>query len=123
MDSDAPASILLFSYGTLQMPDVQRATYGRLLAGRPAALTGYALCPLVISDAEVVRISGLAVHSIACRTGDSADRIPGTVFSLTPAELEATDAYEVDVYARIEVALDSGCRAFVYVGPAVGEER
>jgi hypothetical protein len=75
------------------------------------------LRPLAITDPEVVRISGLAVHTIACRTGDAADRIPGTVFALTTAELDATDAYEVDVYARVEVELDSGTRAFVYVGP------
>ena len=116
MASEASA-ILLFSYGTLQLPDVQRANYGRLLEGRPDALAGYALRPLAITDAEVVRISGLAVHTIACRTADPADRITGTVFELTPAELEVTDAYEVDVYARVEVTLESGVAAFVYVGP------
>lgn len=118
MDDETP--ILLFSYGTLQLPDVQRATYGRLLDGRPDALTGYTLRPLAISDPEVVRISGLAVHSIAVRTGDPADRIAGTVFALTPAELAATDAYEVDVYGRVAVTLESGETAFVYVGPDDG---
>ena len=107
----------LFSYDTLQLAEVQRATYGRLLKGRPDALRGYVLRPLAIPDAEVVRISGLAVHSIACRTGDVADRIAGTLFTLTAAELEATDAYEVEGYSRVEVALESGTRAFVYVGP------
>ena len=111
------ATIALFSYGTLQLPDVQRANYGRLLEGRADGLRGYVLKPLAITDAEVVRISGLAVHTIACSTGDPADCIAGTVFALTPAELEATDAYEVDVYGRVEVELESGARAFVYVGP------
>ena len=117
MSNHADASVLLFSYGTLQLPEVQRANYGRLLDGRPDALPGYVLRPLPITDPEVVRISGLAVHSIACRTGDPADRIPGVVFALTQAELEATDAYEVDVYGRVEVELESGKTAFVYVGP------
>ena len=108
--------ILLFSYGTLQLPEVQRANYGRLLEGRPDALRGYRLVPLAITDPEVVRISGLAVHTIACRTGDPADRVAGTVFTLTPAELERTDAYEVDAYGRSEVELETGTRAFVYVG-------
>ena len=120
MSPDATASIELFSYGTLQLPAVQRANYGRLLEGRPDALRGYVLRPLAITDAEVVRVSGLAVHSIACRTGEAADRITGTVYSLTPAELDATDAYEVDVYGRIDVELESGARAFVYVGPDDG---
>ena len=115
MSSDATA--MLFSYGSLQLPAVQRATYGRLLDGRPDTLSGYQLAPLAITDPDVVRLSGADVHSIARRSRDPADRIGGLVFVLTGEELLATDRYEVDVYARIEVRLDSGVRAFVYVGP------
>jgi hypothetical protein len=111
------ASISLFSYGTLQLPDVQRATFGRLLEGRADVMTGFVLAPLTITDAEVVRVSGAAVHSIARRTGDPADRIAGVVLAITPAELDASDRYEVDAYARVEVQLLSGALAFVYVGP------
>jgi hypothetical protein len=96
---------------------VQRATYGRLLDGTADILCGYRLAPLAITDPEVVRISGKAVHSIARRTGEPGDVIPGTVFRLTEAELAATDRYEVDAYARVEVTLASGRRAFAYVGP------
>ena len=32
---------LLFSYGTLQQDDVQRATFGRLLTGQRDTLPGY----------------------------------------------------------------------------------
>jgi hypothetical protein len=109
--------IALFSYGTLQLPEVQRATYGRLLDGRADALAGYRLEPLVISSAEVVGISGLEIHTIARKTNDSADVIEGVVFTLSQSELDATDLYETDAYARVEVALVSGTRAFVYVGP------
>src|SRR5256885_6832475 len=109
------ASVALFSYGTLQQPEVQRATYGRLLDGEPDALIGYRLVALEISDPEVVRISGKAVHTIARETGELADRIPGMVFLLSEAELEATDAYEVDAYARVEAELESGRTAWVYV--------
>ena len=107
----------LFSYGTLQLPEVQRAVFGRRLEGRPDALPGFVLAPLEISDPEVVRLSGLAVHSIARRTGDPFDLIPGIVFSITDAELQAADAYEVDVYGRIPARLASGAEAFVYIGP------
>ncbi|HEY0312529.1 MAG TPA: gamma-glutamylcyclotransferase family protein [Allosphingosinicella sp.] len=109
--------MLLFSYGTLRQAGVQRATYGRLLQGHEDVLIGYRLAPLAITDPEVVRISGKAVHTIACRSGDPGDRIEGVVFGLTAAELAATDRYEVDVYARVEAELASGTRAFVYVGP------
>jgi hypothetical protein len=113
----AVGEIALFSYGTLRQSEVQRATFGRLLEGSPDTLCGYVLAPLAISDKEVVRLSGKAVHRIARRTGDPRDLVMGVVFAVTPAELAAADAYEVDVYARVEVALASGRRAFVYVGP------
>jgi hypothetical protein len=107
-------TVRLFAYGTLQQREVQLATYGRELEGIPDALSGYRLEPLHITDPEVVRLSGKAVHRIARETGDPADRIPGMLFQLSEAELAATDRYEVDVYARIEVTLESGARAFVY---------
>ena len=112
-----PDEVLLFSYGTLQQPEVQRATYGRLLEGRPDRLPGYRLAPLAISDPEVVRISGKAVHTIARFTGDPIDRVRGTLFRLTPDELAASDRYEVDVYRREQATLESGARTWVYVGP------
>jgi hypothetical protein len=112
----APPLFDLFSYGTLRQPEVQRATYGRLLEGSPDALAGFELVPLAISSVEVVRLSGKPVHAIARWTGRHEDRIEGVVFQLTEAELEATDAYEVDAYARREVRLESGLVAFAYVG-------
>jgi hypothetical protein len=108
--------IALFSYGTLQQPEVQIANYGRLLPGTPDALNGYRLLPLEITDPHVVEVSGKAVHTIACASGNADDRIEGVVFELSEAELAATDSYEVDVYARVELVLESGRKAWVYVG-------
>ena len=109
--------VALFSYGTLQLPEVQRATYGRLLDGTPDALTGYRLVPLTITSPEVVALSGEPVHMIACRAGEGGARIPGMVYRISRAELDATDEYEGDAYARREVRLESGAAAFLYVGP------
>ena len=117
MTGSARESVSLFSYGTLQQPKVQLATFGRLLEGRPDSLPGFAEAPLPITDPKVIETSGAAVHTIAVPTGNPADSIPGVVFRITPAELAAADAYEVDAYARVEVELASGIRAFVYVGP------
>jgi hypothetical protein len=114
MSAPADAVVPLFSYGTLQLPEVQRATFGRLLDGRPDALCGFALEPLAVSSAEIARISGAAVHHIARAAGEAADPIPGIVFAITRAELAAADRYEVDA-RRVEVVLASGCHAFVYV--------
>lgn len=111
---------LLFSYGTLQQPEVQRANYGRLLDGVPDALSGFRLEPLPISDPDVIRLSGKTVHTIARYSGDPADRITGMRFEISEDELAASDSYEVDAYARTEVELDSGACAFVYVGAPLG---
>lgn len=110
-------TVRLFSYGTLQQPKVQLATYGRRLEGSADALRGYRLAPLRIDDPRVVRVSGKPVHMIARATGDNADRIDGILFLLTDEELARTDAYEVQAYTRIEVQLESGQKAFVYAGP------
>ena len=115
MSSHEETSIALFAYGSLRQPEVQRAKFGRLLEGRPDALPGFALSPLTITDPDVVATSGAAVHMIARATGDPADLVPGLVFAITPAELDAADDYEVDDYARISVRLASGVEAFVYV--------
>jgi hypothetical protein len=105
----------LFSYGTLRQPEVQLANYGRLLKGRPDALVGYRLEPVAIDDPSVVELSGKAIHTIACASGDPLDRVGGVVFELTEAELAATDAYETGAYERVEVILESGSSAFAYI--------
>ena len=108
--------VALFSYGTLQQREVQLATFGRELVGTPDTLGGHRLTSLAITDANVVKVSGKAVHTIAAPTGDPDDRVEGTLFELTPAELESSDRYEVDAYARVEVTLESGRRAWAYLG-------
>jgi hypothetical protein len=113
------ADIPLFSYGTLQMREVQLANYGRPLEGTPDALAGYRLEVLPDRDPNAVRISGTKTHLVVRRTGDPADRVPGMVFLLTEEELAATDRYEGSDYARDELTLESGRRALVYLDPSV----
>lgn len=108
----------LFSYGTLQHPDVQMATFGRNLEGKADTLAGYALAPLAISDEYVVQTSGLAVHTAAHYTGNPADVLSGTTYALTDAELRSADEYEVADMVRAEVTLGCGARSFVYVRAA-----
>ncbi|HEY4941367.1 MAG TPA: hypothetical protein VII56_08050 [Rhizomicrobium sp.] len=105
----------LFSYGTLQLSAVQMATFGRLLAGNGDAMPGYEVVPLAIEDADVVAISGKAVHSMARFTGRAGDVIAGTVFAVSPEEIHKADAYEVAAVRRVAVVMRSGRRAWVYV--------
>jgi Gamma-glutamyl cyclotransferase, AIG2-like len=106
---------LLFSYGTLQQPPVQQATFGRLLGGEPDALLGFEQALVRIEDPQVVATSGKTHHPIVRPCADPASRVPGSVFQVSEAEIRSADAYEVDAYRRIEVTLASGRRAFVYV--------
>lgn len=112
----------LFSYGTLRLPQVQRAQFGRELAGRDDGLPGYAARMLTITDPAVVALSGTAAHPVVVHTGEESDVVPGTVFTITEDELRAADEYEVDDYHRIEVALASGTRAWVYVERPVPDQ-
>jgi hypothetical protein len=104
----------LFSYGTLQQPEVQLATFGRLLDSRPDRLPGYRLALLAISDAQVVATSGKTHHPIASR-GAATDSVPGAVLAVSPEELRQADGYEVADYRRERVTLASGLQAWAYV--------
>ena len=104
---------LLFSYGTLRQPEVQRELFGEVVASSPDTLHGWVEREVVISDPEVVRLSGSAVHPALVR--GEGQPIAGAVLELTDAQLAAADAYEVSDYARAEVTLASGRATFVYV--------
>jgi hypothetical protein len=112
--------VALFSYGTLQLREVQLANYGRELDGSHDALVGFKLITLPDRDPDAVRISGAKTHFVVRRTGDPADRVPGTVYLLTAEELARTDRYEGSDYGRAELLLESGRRALVYVEPDEG---
>jgi hypothetical protein len=105
-------SELLFSYGTLQLEAVQMATFGRPLAGTSDALRGFELASLTIEDQTVIAISGQSQHTMATFTGRVSDVIAGTVFAVTPLEIQNADTYEVAAVKRVAVVLQSGVRAW-----------
>lgn len=104
----------LFSYGTLQDPAVQRATFGRLLAGGPDVLPGFALGQVPIVDAALRASTGRAFFDNVT-PGRRDDRVPGMVFVVTDEELALADEYERDAdFVRETVTLASGATAWVY---------
>ena len=105
----------LFSYGTLQLEAVQMAIFGRRLIGARDVLPGFEEALMVIDDQATVSMSGKTHHAIAKFTGNTSDSVAGTVFALTPEEIQSADNYEVPEYKRVEVVLLSGVRAWVYV--------
>jgi len=105
----------LFSYGTLREEGVQRAVFGRAVAGSPDSIVGYRLTSVTITDPDAIATSGKAEHTILDPTGDENDRIAGVVLSISAAELELADVYEDAAYKRVRVRLLSGGEAWVYV--------
>lgn len=111
----ASVSELLFSYGTLRLPDVQLAIFGRRLDGYVDAVIGYELDYVTIADPQVIATSGSDRHPILRPANRPDAHVEGTVFVISDAELAAADEYEVDDYRRISVPLRSGPHAWVYV--------
>jgi hypothetical protein len=100
----------LFSYGSLQQPAVQLATFGRMLAGSRDAVVGFELGSVRRGDKQLANVtrSFLADSSVG-----------GTAFDVSESELAAADAYERDdAYTRIRVTLASGEEAWLYVDAA-----
>ena len=106
---------LLFSYGTLQSEAIQLATFGRKLHGAEDALVGYRVKIIRIEDLDFVAASGTEAHRDLEFTGDPADYVEGTVYKVTPSELEQADAYEPNGYKRVLVQSRAGRNVWVYL--------
>jgi hypothetical protein len=104
---------LLFSYGTLRNPDVQRRVFGRTVAGTADRLIGYARMDFEVTDPAFVAING-SHHVIVKHTGRDDDQTSGTVLELTDAELALADAYEPAGYRRVPARFVSGREGWVY---------
>ena len=105
----------LFTYGTLQLEEVQLSTFGRKLEGYRDVLVGYRLAMITIRDEDFVAKSGTANHRNLQFTGDPSDLVEGSVFRVTTRELEEADAYEPEGYERVQVQLRSGTHAWVFL--------
>lgn len=108
-------SELLFAYGTLRDEAVQLATFGRRLEGQPDLLIGYRLTMTRIDDQDFIASSGTADHRNLQFTGDESDFVEGTAFAVTKSELERADDYEPVDYERVQVQLQSGANAWIYL--------
>lgn len=106
---------LLFSYGSLQEPNVQLATFGRLLHGQRDELLGYETALVKIEDPQVIAL-GKTHHANVAFNGKNDSLVSGMVFEITEPELAAADQYEQGAgYKRIAAELVSGREAWIYV--------
>ncbi len=94
----------LFTYGSLQKPEIQNKLFGRLLTGTPDTLAGYGVF--------IVEIEGKKYNNISPKVEEKVD---GFVYELSDTEIERADRYEGRSYKRAVVKLQSGVESFVYI--------
>ena len=70
---------LIFSYGTLQQPNVQLSTFGRLLNGSKDELPACERSLVKIEDPQVVATLGNTHHANVTFNGNDESRVAGTV--------------------------------------------
>ena len=104
----------LFSYGTLQLPQVQESLFGRTLIGMKDELPGYRVEELKIKDQAVIEKSGTDMHPILVKSDDPDEIVAGMIFEVTEEELARADDYEVDDYQRMVALMRSGNEAWIY---------
>ncbi|HEY6064487.1 MAG TPA: gamma-glutamylcyclotransferase family protein [Chitinophagaceae bacterium] len=105
----------LFSYGTLQKEKVQSGLFGRHLNGTKDTLKGYKLSSVEIRDESFLSGGEQNIQLTVTPSDNLNDRIEGTVFEVSKEELYLADKYEPDNYKRVEVALESGMKAWIYI--------
>jgi gamma-glutamylcyclotransferase (GGCT)/AIG2-like uncharacterized protein YtfP len=93
----------LFTYGTLQIAEVQQRVFGRVVSGTPDTLQGYYKSQITLHD---------GTFPIIVERADS--EVEGQVIEVTQDELALIDRYETSAYQRIRVMLTSGASAWVY---------
>lgn len=105
----------LFSYGTLQLKNVQLKNYGRELIGFKDIIKNYKIEQLKITDKDVLAKSQQKFHPISITSNNKVDHIEGVTFEITAEELRQTDIYEVSDYKRVLETFQSGKKAWIYI--------
>jgi len=95
----------LFSYGTLQDPQVQEYIFGRLLKGK----ADYALGFKKMENAVYGR------YPLVINTNNPKDKVAGMAYEVNAADLKKADIYETSAYKRQKFPLKSGDEAWIYI--------
>lgn len=95
---------LIFLYGLMMDPVVQKRVLGKIIRGKSDVLVGYKRDKLLLNR---VRYTTLVP--------EEGGLIEGQVYKVSREELHRIDLYETKAYRRIEVMLRSGTKAWTYV--------
>jgi hypothetical protein len=104
----------LFSYGTLQKEKIQLDLFGRILEGSSDVLRGYKVSTIEITDGTFLS-KGEGKYQKTLILSDDNHAVNGTALEITEGELLVADKYEPENYKRINVVLESGKKAWIYV--------
>ncbi|QBA63183.1 DUF4286 family protein [Muriicola soli] len=100
------ATNYLFSYGTLLDEEIQKMVFSRVLKGSKDQLKAHSVSP--------EKVGGL--YPTIQKSGNAEDKVNGSVFIVSEEEMHLVDSYEGEAYLRKEVILESGIKAWVYLG-------
>lgn len=95
----------LFTYGTLQDLQVQEYIFGRTLTGVPGALLGF----------KKMENAVYGRYPLVLQTKNLEDKVGGTMYEVSEADLKKADIYETSAYKREKFLLESGTMAWVYI--------
>lgn len=95
---------LVFVYGTLKDPEVQKNLFGRVVSGDLANLPGYSKFSL-----------GAENHNYFDAVPHPFSFVKGQVIKVSPQELKLIDLYETKNRRRVKLTLDNKETAWVYL--------
>ena len=95
----------LFTYGTLQDPQVQVYVFGRTLEGQPEELPYF----------KWYKNAVYGRYPLVKPSNQKEDMVKGMAYKVSEQDLERCDVYETSAYTRKRFTLKSGIEAWVYV--------
>ncbi|WP_372973534.1 DUF4286 family protein [Muriicola sp.] len=100
------ATAYLFTYGTLQEEGVQNMVFSRTLNGNRDCLGSHKISEKMVGG----------LYPTIKSSEDPNDKVEGFVYVISEEELTLVDAYEGEAYERKSITLESGVKAWVYLG-------
>ena len=95
---------LLFVYGTLKSPKIQKQILGKIYKSKKDTLIGF-----TADSVEIENKSYLALIP------NPQMETEGEVIEVQETDLKKLDKYETNAYERVEITLKSGTKSYVYI--------
>jgi gamma-glutamylcyclotransferase (GGCT)/AIG2-like uncharacterized protein YtfP len=96
----------VFAYGTLKLENLRQELLGYETPSFPGILKGFSMSSVILDHIE---------YPIIMENPDSCDIIEGEYFAVEEPDLKKLDIYESPAYRRIQVKLENGIAAWVYI--------